>query len=186
MRDTYNDRELCIFLVQMLKIVCISFINSEMVRKLYSVGFLFQICNRNSNTSLLLYDCEVIHLVNKGVISPYLKFNILLLYCVTHCAWNECQPFQSNPDVIKEALFAQYGKIIKTLKNCFMWCSHTLQYLQYFLKPEKYTEKLHWKILMNFGTKRSSNWRLQWKISKKLLSLPISCISHLKTGWSLS
>ena len=54
----------------------------------------FQICSRNNKT-LLLYACEVIYLINKGVISPYvqeqgeilLKFNILRLHYVTHyCA----------------------------------------------------------------------------------------------------
>ena len=52
----------------------------------------FQICSRNNKTSLLLYACEVIYLINKGVISPYvqeqgevlLKFNILHLHYVTH------------------------------------------------------------------------------------------------------
>ena len=51
----------------------------------------FQICSRNNKT-LLLYACEVIYLINKGVISPYvqeqskmlLKFNILHLHYVTH------------------------------------------------------------------------------------------------------
>ena len=33
----------------------------------------FQICSENNNTSLLLYACEVIHLINKGVISPYVQ-----------------------------------------------------------------------------------------------------------------
>ena len=31
----------------------------------------FQICSENNNASLLLYACEGIHLINKGVISPY-------------------------------------------------------------------------------------------------------------------
>ena len=52
----------------------------------------FQICSGNNNASLLLYTCEVIHLINKGVISRYvqekggilLKFNILRLQYVTH------------------------------------------------------------------------------------------------------
>ena len=64
----------------------------------------FQICSRNNKTSLLLYACEVIYLINKGVISPYvqeqggilLKFNILRLHYVTHyCARIECQPFKA-------------------------------------------------------------------------------------------
>ena len=46
----------------------------------------FQICSRNNKT-LLLYACEVIYLINKGVISPYvleqggilLSFNISVL-----------------------------------------------------------------------------------------------------------
>ena len=62
----------------------------------------FQICSKNNKTSLLLYACEVIYLINKGVISPYvleqggilLKFNILRLHYITHyCARIECQPF---------------------------------------------------------------------------------------------
>ena len=62
----------------------------------------FQICSRNNKTSLLLYACEVIYLINKGVISPYvqeqggilLKFNILRLCYVTHyCTRIECQSF---------------------------------------------------------------------------------------------
>ena len=43
-----------------------------LVRTLYSVGFCFQICSGNNNKSLLLYACEVIHLINKGVISQYI------------------------------------------------------------------------------------------------------------------
>ena len=31
----------------------------------------FHICSANNNTSLLLCACEAIHLINKGVISPY-------------------------------------------------------------------------------------------------------------------
>ena len=62
----------------------------------------FQICSRNNKPSLLLYACEVIYLINKGVISPYvqeqggilLKFNVLRLHYVTHYyARIECQPF---------------------------------------------------------------------------------------------
>ena len=70
MRDIYIDQELCIFLMQMLKTVSISFIDSELVRTLHSMGC-FQICSGNSNTSLLLYAYEVIHLINKDVISRY-------------------------------------------------------------------------------------------------------------------
>ena len=40
MRNTYTDRGLCIFLVKMLKTVSISFINSKLVRTLYSVWLL--------------------------------------------------------------------------------------------------------------------------------------------------
>ena len=61
----------------------------------------FQICNRNNKTSLLLYASEVIYLINKGVISPYfqeqggilLKFNILHLHYITHYCGIECKPF---------------------------------------------------------------------------------------------
>ena len=58
----------------------------------------FQICCGNNNTSLL-HACEVIYLINKGMISPYaqeqgeilLKFNILRVHYVTHyCARIEC------------------------------------------------------------------------------------------------
>ena len=72
MRDTYIEPELCIFLVQMFKIVSISLINFELVRTFYSVGC-FQIYHGNTNTLLLLYTYEVIHLINKGVISPYVQ-----------------------------------------------------------------------------------------------------------------
>ena len=74
--------------------------------------------------------CETIYLINKGVISPYvqeqggilLKLNIRRIHYLTHyCARIECQPFQSSPEAIQEARFAQYGKIIlKPLKNCFI------------------------------------------------------------------
>ena len=40
MQDTYIDRGLCIFLMQMPKTVIILFINCELVRTLYSVGLL--------------------------------------------------------------------------------------------------------------------------------------------------
>ena len=33
----------------------------------------FQICSENNNTSLLLYACEVIHLINKDVTSLYVQ-----------------------------------------------------------------------------------------------------------------
>ena len=33
----------------------------------------FHICSGNNNASLLLYACEVIHLINKDVISPYVQ-----------------------------------------------------------------------------------------------------------------
>ena len=55
----------------------------------------FQICSGNINASLLLYTCEVTHLIKKGVISSHVqeyggilsKFNILGLRYVTHyCA----------------------------------------------------------------------------------------------------
>ena len=46
----------------------------------------------DNNKTLLLYACEVIYLISKDVISPYvqeqgeilLKFNILRLHFVTH------------------------------------------------------------------------------------------------------
>ena len=51
-----------------------------------------------------------------------LKFNILRLHYVTHYgARIERQPCKNSPEVIQEARFAQYGKIIlKPLKNCFL------------------------------------------------------------------
>ena len=33
----------------------------------------FQVCRGNNNTSLLLYACEIIHLINKRVTSPYVQ-----------------------------------------------------------------------------------------------------------------
>ena len=56
----------------------------------------------NIKISLLLYVCEVIYLINKGVISPYvqeqagilLKINIIILHYVTYySARIECQSF---------------------------------------------------------------------------------------------
>ena len=52
----------------------------------------FQICSGNDNISLLLYVCEIIHLINKGITSLYvqeqggtlLKFYILCLHYITH------------------------------------------------------------------------------------------------------
>ena len=112
----------------------------------------FQICSRNNKTSLLLYACEVIYLINKGVISPYvqeqggilLKFNILRLHYVTHyCARIECQPFQSSSEVIQEARSAQYRKIIlKPLKNCFTWFNQVV----IFTVPETITLKYSWTL----------------------------------------
>ena len=60
-----------------------------------------------------------------------IKFNILRLYYVTHyCTWIECQPFWSSPEVIQEARFGQYRKIIlKPLKNCIY--SHFLEWLNW-------------------------------------------------------
>ena len=67
--DTFINRELCIFLVQMLKTVSILFINPEH----FIWWSFFQICSESNNPSLLLYACEVFHLINKGVISPYVQ-----------------------------------------------------------------------------------------------------------------
>ena len=33
----------------------------------------FQICGRNNKTSLVLYGCEMIYLINNGAISPYVQ-----------------------------------------------------------------------------------------------------------------
>ena len=117
----------------------------------------FQICSRNNKTSLLLYAWEVIYLINKGVISLYvqvqgemlLKFDILHFHYVTHYwARIECHPFQSSPEVLKEAHFVQYGKIIlKPLKNCFLWFGQVAVFT--VISWNHYTE-----IFMNFGAKR--------------------------------
>ena len=73
----------------------------------------FQICSRNNKTSLLLYACEIIYLIKKGMISPYvqeqggilLKFNILCPHYVTHyCARIEWQPFAALKKCKKHAL----------------------------------------------------------------------------------
>ena len=69
-RHFYIDQGLCMFLIQMLIIVGISFINSELVKTLYSVGLL-QICSGNNNASFLLYAWEDMHLINKDVTSLY-------------------------------------------------------------------------------------------------------------------
>ena len=61
MLETYIDPGLCIFLAWVLKTVSILFINSELAR-----AGCFQICSGNNNISLLLYACEVIHLIKKG------------------------------------------------------------------------------------------------------------------------
>ena len=66
MRDTYIDRGLCIFLMQMLKAVSISFINCELVWTLY---LLVCFCSGNKNT--LFYASDVTHLISKGVIPMY-------------------------------------------------------------------------------------------------------------------
>ena len=117
----------------------------------------FQIFSRSNKTLLLLYACEVIYFINKGLISLYvqeqggilLKFNILRLHYVRHhCARIKCQPFWSSPEVIQEARFVQYGKIIlKPLKNCFIWFNQVAVFT--VISWNHYTE-----IFMNFGTKR--------------------------------
>ena len=68
MRDTCIDQELCIFLVEMLKTVSISFINSKLLNWLehFILRDCFQFYSGNNNKSLLLYACEVIHLINKS------------------------------------------------------------------------------------------------------------------------
>ena len=68
MRGTYIDRELCIFLVLMLKTVRTLNWSEHFVRWGY-----FQIYIGNNNTSLLLYASEVIYLINKGMILPYVQ-----------------------------------------------------------------------------------------------------------------
>ena len=64
----------------------------------------FQIFSRSNKTLLLLYACEVIYFINKGLISLYvqeqggilLKFNILRLHYVTHyCTRIEWQSFKA-------------------------------------------------------------------------------------------
>ena len=70
MPDTKIDRDLCFFLMQMLKTVSISFFNSKLVQALYLEGFL---CIENNNISLFCYAYEVIHLIKKGVSSLYVQ-----------------------------------------------------------------------------------------------------------------
>ena len=143
MGDTYFDREVCIFLVPMLKTVTISFIDSKLVITLYSVGFLSN-CSGNNNTSLLLYASEVIHFINKGVISPHvqelggilLKFNILSSLCSTllHLNWMSAflkQPWSNTKSTlctIWENNLETFEKLFSTIQSrCSIYC--------YFLKP---------------------------------------------------
>ena len=71
--DTYIDRGLCIFLMQMLKTVSISFINCEFIRTLYSVGLILNL--QRKQVMILLYVQE-----QGGIL---FKFNFLRLHYVT-------------------------------------------------------------------------------------------------------
>ena len=64
--------EHCIFLVKMFKTVSILFRTLNGSEQFFQWGF-FQISSVNYNTSSLLYTCEVINLINKVVISPYVQ-----------------------------------------------------------------------------------------------------------------
>ena len=65
----YIDQRLCIFLMQILKAVNLLTVNWS--EHFFRWGY-FQICSGN-NISSLLYPCEVIHLIKKSVISPYVQ-----------------------------------------------------------------------------------------------------------------
>ena len=65
------DHRLCTFLVQMLKIVSISFINFKLVRTLFSVGLLSNLLWKQY---IIIAACLwIIHVIKKGVISPYVQ-----------------------------------------------------------------------------------------------------------------
>ena len=71
-QENHIDRELCIFLVRCSKqsVSCLLTLNCS---EHFIRWGCFQICSGNNNVSLLLYASEVIHLINKGVISHYVQ-----------------------------------------------------------------------------------------------------------------
>ena len=114
------------------------------------------ISSENNNTTLLLCACEVIHLINEGVISPYvqeyggilLKFNILRLHYVTHyCAWIECHSLKQHWSNPRSMLCAIWENNLETFKNCFIWFNHDAVIT--VISCNHYTE-----IFINFDNKR--------------------------------
>ena len=103
----------------------------------------FQICSGINNNTLLLYACEVIHLINKGVISPYvqewggilLKFNILRLHNATHyCAWMSAflkQPWRNT----RSSLCIIWENNLETLEKLFSMIQSRCSIYSHFLKP---------------------------------------------------
>ena len=72
MQDTYVEQRLCIFLVQMLRTVSISFINSKLVRMLYLEGLLSNVVK----TVMHHYYCVPVKsfiLINMRLTSPYVQ-----------------------------------------------------------------------------------------------------------------
>ena len=72
MQDTYVEKRLCIFLVQMLRTVSISFINSKLVRMLYLEGLVSNIVK----TVIHHYYCVPVKsfiLINMRLTSPYVQ-----------------------------------------------------------------------------------------------------------------
>ena len=67
MRDTYIDQGLCISLVEMLKTELWT-IQSTLFG-VVAFKFVAEIIIHD----FLLYGCKVIHLINKGMISPYVQ-----------------------------------------------------------------------------------------------------------------
>ena len=100
---------------------------------------------------LLLYAWEVMYLINKGVISPYvqeqgemlLKFNILHLHYVTHYS-----AIELNASLFKAALWsikrstlcAIWENNLETFEKLFSMIQSGCSIHSYFLKP------LHWNI----------------------------------------
>ena len=106
----------------------------------------FQICCRNNKT-LLLYACEVIYLINKGVILPYvqeqceilLKF-ILRLYYVTHY-WAWMAVFLKQPwSNTRSTLCSMWENNLETFEKLFSMIQSGCSIYSHFLKP------LYWNI----------------------------------------
>ena len=56
----------------MLKTVSILYGNSELVKHFIQWGS-FLICSGNNNILFLMYACEVMHLINKALTTPYVQ-----------------------------------------------------------------------------------------------------------------